>query len=99
MIDGPPDAAALNLSRLGGRGDLHPAHERQVDHQPVVADAEPGRVVASAAHGDRQPAVPTECDGGDDVGYVTALGDEPRVAGDHAVVDFPFLVAVGIVTT
>ena len=41
--------------------DPHPLHHGQVDHQPVVAAAEAGAVVAAAADGQQQPVVPGEC--------------------------------------
>src|SRR5947208_2999572 len=70
------------------RNDVHVLHRRKVDHQPVVTNAQPTRVVSAAAHGDPQPGFPPEGEGGDYVRHVRAFGDQARLAADHRVVDF-----------
>ena len=54
VIDVAPQRAAAGEHRLLLRIDAHVSHRRQIDHQPVVADAEAAGVVAAAADRDEQ---------------------------------------------
>ena len=53
----------------------------EVDHQPVVADAEAGAVVPAAADGDEEALVAGEVDGGDDVRRRRRSGRSGRACG------------------
>ena len=71
-------------------------HQRQVDHQPVVADRVAGDVVAAAAHGEQEVVVGRESDGVLNVGRAGAAGDQRRAPVDHGVPDRPRLVVAGV---
>ena len=83
----PPSARAV---------DADPLHGREVDDDAAVAGAVAGGRVAAAAHGDRQPVVAGEADGGDDVGRAGAPRDQRGAAVEHAVPDHPRLLIAGI---
>ena len=52
-------------SRVGV--DLDRTHRRQVDHEPVIADAVPRRVVSTSAHGHLQLVGAREIEGSGDI--------------------------------
>ena len=89
---------AARAHQHGARGRIHPhvVDGRQIDDQAVIADAQSGRIVPAAA--DRNPQVIglRHPHGGDHIGDVGTFGDQPRLAIDHGVVDFPRLVVTGI---
>jgi hypothetical protein len=67
------------------RVDPHQLHQRQIDHDAVVAGARAGHVVSAAPHGQRQPVLAGEPDRGEDVGTTPAPGHQGRVPVDGAV--------------
>ena len=69
--------------------------ERSID-QAVVAGAQAGAVVPTAAHGEGEAVCAREGDGGDDVGHVDAAGDQRRAPVDHAVIDAAALLIGGV---
>jgi hypothetical protein len=77
---------------------VHAPHRRQVDHQTVVAAAEPGAVVATTSDSDEQTLVAAEVHGSDDIGDVHATRDQKRSLVDHAIVQFARLLVTLIAT-
>ena len=65
------------------------ADRRQVDDQAVVANAESAGVVSAAANRNPQLILSPEANRGHHVGHIGALGDQPRLAADHGVVNLP----------
>src|SRR3954469_8592803 len=70
-------------------------HERQVDHEPTVADRRPRGIVVAATHRDEQAVRPGKVHGATYVGGVNAPGDESGTAVDHAVPDTAGVVVAG----
>ena len=70
---------------------VHPdlLHRPEVDHDPVVADRQPGKAVASAANGQREGGPSRERDGRADVGDVCAAQDRRGVTVDSTRSDPP----------
>ena len=52
-VDIEPGGAAPGACDAGVGVDFDVAHPREIDHQAIVDDAVPGRVVAAATHGVR----------------------------------------------
>jgi hypothetical protein len=77
--------------------DVDRLQQAQVDDHAVVAGAQPGAVVATAADGQRQAAVAREADGLRDVLSRGAARDHRRPLVDHRIVDAARLVVVGVV--
>ena len=82
----------LAHAQAGGRADharrrVHRdrLHQRQVDHHRPVAHAVAGDGVPAAAHGDLEPALAGEAQGGLDVVGAGAAGDQGGEAVDRAV--------------
>jgi hypothetical protein len=69
--------------------DRDGTHRREVDHDAVVADAVPGRVVAASAYGDLALPCAGEVEGRRDVGRARAARDQHRPAVDQGVVAAP----------
>ena len=69
--------------------DRDGTHRREVDHEPVVDDAVPGRVVAASAHRDLQLLCAGEVERRRDVGRTRATRDQRRSAVDQGVVAAP----------
>ena len=84
---------AARAHQHGARGRIHPhvVDRRQIDHQAVVADAQTGRIVPAAADRNLQTIGLRHPHGGHHIGDIGALGDQPRPAIDHPVIDFPRL--------
>ena len=78
------------------RVDRHPVHPAQVEHQPALADGEPGVVVPAAADGELQPVGPGESDRPGHVGGALAARDHRRAAVDRAVAHGPGRVVGGV---
>ena len=76
-------AARARDPRLGV--DLDRAHLREVDHEPVVENAVPGRIVAASTHGDLEPVRLREREGGCDVVGHEAPGDHRGATVDERV--------------
>ena len=89
----------LGPHRPVGQVDPHALHQRQVDHQPVVAHRQAREAVAAAPdrHGEPDPA--GEADGVDDVRHAGAAGDQRRVPVDRPVPHPPVLFVAGIART
>src|SRR5438094_6235943 len=78
------------------RIDARALHQRQVDDQTIVNDAEATAVVSATAHGHGESTCAPEIDGGDDVCHIAAARDQTRVSVDHAVIDLPRGGIVGV---
>ena len=89
-------ATRVHPHRLRLRIHAHALHQRQVDHQAVVAAGEPRAVVSAAANRDQQALVAALVDRGDHVRRVDAAGDHARLLVDHAVVEGTHGVVVGV---
>jgi len=76
--------------------DADPPQAREVDDQPVVADAESARIVATAANRHWHPGLSAEADGRHHVGHVRAPQYETGPPVDHGVVDLPCRVVPGV---
>ena len=86
-IEIPPGRPAAGTGGARRRVDPHPAHRRQVDHEPAVAGPEAGHVVPPAANRQRQLMGAGEPDARDDVGHPAARHDQRRTPIDHPVPD------------
>ena len=86
-VDVPEQRAALHAHHPRRRVDRDLVHRRQVDHEPVVDAAEPGAVVAAAAHRDPEAALAREPNRGGDIRLVDAVRDRRRMLVDHCVVE------------
>ncbi len=89
MIDIAPAAAAADAHRPRGRVHVDVADGREIDDQAIVADAEPAGIVAAAADRNAQLILAAETYRGHDVRHIGALGDQPRLAADHRIVNLP----------
>lgn len=87
MVDIAPGTTAAGTSGAGDRIDMDAIETRQVDHDPVIACAKTGAVVATASHRDQQTLIPREGDRNDHVGDIDAARDDCGMLVDHAVVD------------
>ena len=65
VVEVAPRRAALGARRAGRGVDAHVSHAGQVEHDAVVAGAEPRHAVAAAANGEIETGLPGEVDGGD----------------------------------
>ena len=54
VINRTPRGASVHADTPCARFDMHPAHARQVDDQPLVATAEPRPAVPAPANGQQQ---------------------------------------------
>ena len=88
---------SLDARRFRLRIDAGRVHQRQVDHQSVVADRLAGDAVPATADRHRQALGAGEIDAGDHVVGVFAAGDHRWSPIDHAVPDLTHLVVVGVV--
>ena len=95
-VDVGPRTATLRPDGAPLRIDPDAAHEREVDHDAVVADCRPGDVVPAAAHRQGQVVLPGEVHGGDDIGRAGTHDDDERSLVDHSVPDAPRLVVVRV---
>ena len=99
VVDVARRAAGIDPHGAARRIDAHALHQREVDHQAVVAAAEARAIVAAAPDGDEQALVAAEVHRGDDVGDVHAARDQARPLVDHAVVQRTGGVVVGVAWT
>ena len=88
-VDVGPGRAAAADGAPRRRVDRHLVHAAEVDHQPAVADREPGVVVAAAADGDLQPGPRANAIACGDVGRGHAAHDHCRAPVDCTVPDRP----------
>ena len=95
-VEVAPGGAAAGPGAPRGGIDAHAAHAAQVDHQPALADAVAGHVVAAAAHRDRQAVGGGPLQGATHVIRRLADRDQRGPAIDHAVEDAPALVVAGV---
>src|SRR4029453_6459420 len=72
MVDITKQAAAISANRPCRGIDTDSAHEREIDHQPIVAGAEAATVMPTTANCDGQALLAREGDGGDHVRDICA---------------------------
>jgi hypothetical protein len=84
-VDVAPQGTALDPGCAGDWIDGDGAHQREVDHDPVVAHRGAADVVASPADGDLEVVAAGEADRGGHVGGAAAPGDQSRAPIDGAV--------------
>ena len=91
-----PAQARFRARGAGDGVDPEALHLGEIDDDPVVARRLARDVVGAAAHGNRQPLVARERDGGHDVHRAAAARDHRRALVDHRVPDAARLVVGGI---
>src|SRR5207248_7901083 len=97
MIDIARRAARTNANGSVSRIYAHALHQRQINHQSVVAAAQAWAIVAASANGDKQPVLPTKIHRGYHIGDVDTLSNQPRPLIDHAVIEAAHFVIARIV--
>ena len=96
VIEVPPGDATLGAHGLGLLVDPDPLHERQVDHDAVVARRVPRRAVPATAHRGQQLVLTCEVDGRDDVRGTGAARHDRGTLVDHRVPYAPSGVVVRV---
>ena len=91
-----PGRAATDPNRARLRIDLDVAHQREIDHDTVVAGSQPSAVVAAAADRKRQVVVASEPHGRHNVIGVRTARDQRRPSVDHGVEDVARFAVLGI---
>src|SRR5262249_26693455 len=71
-------------------------HQREIDHDAVVADSQTTPVVSAAAHGQQHVSLSGEADDRGNVLRGGTARDQGRAPVDHRVVDLPRLVIAGV---
>ena len=89
-------AAGLDRRPAGIRVDLDVLHQREVDHEAVVADGIARDVVSASSDRDEQVVLARELDGLDDIFGRRAAGDQRGPAIDHGVPDLAHLVVARV---
>jgi hypothetical protein len=87
-IEISPRRAAAGASNLAGGIDDDIAHPSEIDHEPIVAHAEAGRIVTAATHGERQIVLACETERCLNVVDALAACDARWAAVDHPVPHF-----------
>jgi hypothetical protein len=78
MIDITPRAAAANRRCLRSWIDPREFNGREIDHQRVVRDSQPARVVSAAANRKQHFIFAREINARNDIGHIRAPGDQAR---------------------
>ena len=86
-VDMVVEATSLDADRPRERVDPRAGHEREVDHQAVIAEGVAGDGVPAAAHRGEQIVLARKPDGGSHVCDTPAPGDQRRPPVDVAVPD------------
>ena len=73
-----------------------PAHQREVDHQPVITDAVAGGIVPPSAHGQGQLVRPCEIESDRDIASAEATRDHRRPAIDERIEAAAYCVVLGV---
>src|SRR6266487_5141625 len=71
-----PPRTAIGAGGPGVAVDVHPAHQRKIDHYAALADAVSGGVVPTSAHGDLQRVRPGEVKGPRHIAGVETAHDD-----------------------
>ena len=87
MVNITPYRAASGKYRAFLRIHVNIIHSRQIDDEPIVANAQPCGIVAAAANGHDQVVLAAKIDRRDDVRHIAATGDQAGPPIDHGVVD------------
>src|SRR5215467_496312 len=99
VIDVAGCTASIDPDGSACRIHAYALHHGEVDHQTVVAAAEPGTIVAAAPDCNEETLVAAEVQRGDDVGNVRAARNQARSLANHTVVKCPGRIVIGIVAT
>src|SRR4030095_16005163 len=98
-VEFTPGHSALGACCATERINVDALHERQFEHQPIVADGPAGNVMTAATHGQFEPVSAREVYRVNDVGIAQAAGNQCGPAIDHTVVYPPHLVVPGLLGT
>src|SRR5262249_38782281 len=90
------DAPRIDRGPAGIRVYLDVLHQRQVDHQTVIAHGIARDVVSASPDRDEQFVLARELDGLHDIVGRLAAGDQRRRAIDHGVPDLSYLVVARV---
>ncbi len=90
------DATGLDLRAAGVHLDANIFHEREIDHESVIANGVAGDVMSTAPDRDDQLLLVPELDRLHDIFGRGAAGDNRGFAVDHGVPDLPHLIVIGI---
>src|SRR6266545_961137 len=86
-VDIPPGRPTLHAHSPSAGIDPHATHRRQIQHQPVIADAVTGDAMPPGAHRRQQLLLAGQVDRVDDVGGARALHDQARTAIHPPILD------------
>ena len=89
-------AAAGNVGDALALVDAHAAHQREIDHQALVAGRLARMAMPAALHGHEQARAAREIDGSANVGDAARLHDERRKLADRRVQHAPRVVVRGM---
>src|SRR5262249_6862494 len=67
---------------------------RKIDHQTVVTNSQPTRIVAAAANRNKQIVVSREVYGTNHIGHVYAPRDQARLFVDHSIVNLSSFIVI-----
>ena len=90
------DATRIDRRPAGIRVDLDVLHQREVDHQTVIAHGIARDVVSASPDRDEQFVLARELDGLHDIFGRRAAGDQRRRAIDHGVPDLSHLIVARV---
>lgn len=95
-VEGSPSHSPLRTSCLAGCVDEYSAHQRQVDHESVVADGASGDIVPTAPDCNPELVLPRETDGVLDICCPHTSGDQRRPLVDRAVMNLSSFVVSSV---
>ena len=95
-VEVQPGRASLDAGDPRVAVDVDPSHEREVDHEPAVADAVSGRIVSTPAHGDLESLGLGEVEGRRHITGVEAPRDRRWAPIDQGVETPARLLVAGI---
>ncbi len=95
-VEVQPGRSALRACDAGARVDVDPAHQREVDDEPVVDRAVASRVVAASPDGDLELVLLADRERGRDVVAGPAARDQRRTPVDERVVRPAQVVVAGV---
>src|SRR5262245_55153529 len=98
VIDIARRAARVDPNGFARRIHAHALRHRKINHPPVVAAAEPGAIVATAADREEETLIAAEVHRRDDIGDVHAARNKEWPLVDHAIVQFAGLLVPRVVS-
>src|SRR5262245_14403205 len=94
MINIAPHAAATSCDGASGGIDSRVFNRRQIDHETVITNSQPPRVVPAATDRDKQIVFTREIYASDYVCDVRARRDQARLFVDHRVVNLARFIVI-----